>query len=356
MTDRSARPHERYVILDGLRGLAACLVVIDHVPSETLRELVPYRAFAVDFFFVLSGFVLAHVYGRRFDAGLGPLGFMKARLLRFYPMMLVAVAIGAAAYIAGELVSGGDVPWGRLIISCGLGLLFLPTPPSLSFNGYIAFPVVAPSYTMFFELFANLAMAVIWRWLNVFTLSVLVAVSGAVLLLAANPHRAIDGGWAWFNFAIGFPRVMFSFFLGVLIWRLRNRLPKVKTPAWLCFLLLLGMLTLPGTGPQTLCGQIFIVFACSPLLLALGATAAEPKGRFADICLWAGAISYGFYLIHAPISQVLALLLARVGLSYEILDIWGVLLVIAVSGGAASVLHFAYDEPARAWLKRRLRV
>ena len=70
---------DRFVLLDGLRGVAAFAVILDHVPGGWLGDLVPGRYLSVDFFFVLSGFVLAHAYGKRLEAGWSPWDFLQAR-------------------------------------------------------------------------------------------------------------------------------------------------------------------------------------------------------------------------------------------------------------------------------------
>src|ERR1700754_3601627 len=91
-TPAASAGYERFLVLDGLRGVAAFAVILDHVASTTLRSWFPGRYLAVDFFFVLSGFVLAHAYGARLGqqglakpgqaASLNPLGFLRIRLIR----------------------------------------------------------------------------------------------------------------------------------------------------------------------------------------------------------------------------------------------------------------------------------
>jgi peptidoglycan/LPS O-acetylase OafA/YrhL len=85
--------------LDGLRGVAAIAVVLFHfniffLPQARLYDLVPSvgRAYlAVDLFFLLSGFVMAHVYGRLLTSNLRAhwLDFARARFARIYPMFVV---------------------------------------------------------------------------------------------------------------------------------------------------------------------------------------------------------------------------------------------------------------------------
>jgi len=92
--DRGA-PH-RFVALDSLRGLAALLVVLHHINGAGYLLSLPlfrYGSLAVDFFFVLSGFVIAANYGERLTQGFSIGRFMALRLGRVYPLHLVVLAI-----------------------------------------------------------------------------------------------------------------------------------------------------------------------------------------------------------------------------------------------------------------------
>jgi len=79
----------RYEALDGLRGVAAVAVMLYHIGGWTGRPwLAAHGYLAVDFFFCLSGFVLAHAYGRR---EIGWLGYMRARLIRLWPLIAITM-------------------------------------------------------------------------------------------------------------------------------------------------------------------------------------------------------------------------------------------------------------------------
>ncbi|KJC50888.1 hypothetical protein UB31_11670 [Bradyrhizobium sp. LTSP849] len=90
---------EHFLTLDGLRGLAAFGVLLFH-----RRWLVPGGHFldhaylAVDFFFGLSGFVIAYAYGARLrDRSISFLGFLAVRVIRLYPLLILAGALAATA-------------------------------------------------------------------------------------------------------------------------------------------------------------------------------------------------------------------------------------------------------------------
>src|ERR1700712_1409072 len=85
----------RYHTLDALRGLAAIAVVGFHISQVKLEPvLVPYGYLAVDFFFVLSGAVVAHAYEKQLRAGLSWQAFFVKRVIRLYPLALLGTALG----------------------------------------------------------------------------------------------------------------------------------------------------------------------------------------------------------------------------------------------------------------------
>ena len=100
--DASAAGKDHYLILDGLRGVAAVMVVLFHIceaykPEHPLTQLINHGYLAVDFFFLLSGFVIAYAYDDRWQA-MGLRDFFKRRLIRLQPMVVMGMVVGAALY------------------------------------------------------------------------------------------------------------------------------------------------------------------------------------------------------------------------------------------------------------------
>jgi peptidoglycan/LPS O-acetylase OafA/YrhL len=96
----ASKPH--YEILDGLRGVAAIMVIIFHL-FEThslgnhLIQIINHGYLAVDFFFMLSGFVIGYAYDDRWDKmTLGT--FFKRRIIRLHPMVIMGSIVGAALF------------------------------------------------------------------------------------------------------------------------------------------------------------------------------------------------------------------------------------------------------------------
>lgn len=103
-----SKPH--YELLDGLRGVAALLVVWYHLFEAFATSPVDQRFnhgyLAVDFFFLLSGFVIGYAYDERWGRGLRMRDFIKRRLIRLHPMVVLGALLGAAAFFVQ-----GSVRW-----------------------------------------------------------------------------------------------------------------------------------------------------------------------------------------------------------------------------------------------------
>ncbi len=100
----------RYEILDGLRGVAALMVVAFHIceahAASPLSQAINHGYLAVDFFFLLSGFVVGYAYDDRWGR-MGLRGFFARRLIRLHPMVIMGSIIGAMAFYFGQ---GGMFP------------------------------------------------------------------------------------------------------------------------------------------------------------------------------------------------------------------------------------------------------
>ena len=340
---------ERFVVLDGLRGAAAFSIVTVHASSPTWKALLPQAPLAVDFFFALSGFVIAYAYRERFLSGLSVFEFMRARLVRFWPMLLAAYTLAFASTLIGAAMRGGFIaPLNHYLASIILGLAFLPVPPGLATDPRYAFPVVGPSYTMFFELSVNLLFALLVARLTRSLLVAIVVVFAGLLIWTASEYGTIIQGVAWNGFIGAFPRVGFSFFCGILVYELWRRWRPPSMPAWCSFVLLLAVFVMPESGAWY---ELISVFAFFPALILFSA-GARATGRFEWICLNIGALSYGFYITHQPVTRLVEAVVPYFGVTPENLDVWLVLLVVVVTGVLVILLTHFYERPFRRILGR----
>lgn len=129
---------QRYITLDGLRGLAALAIVLCHLPL--LTGVSPATVFQASqpfvlFFFVLSGFTLTHAYGRRLHSGAALGRFFIGRTLRVFPLHLFLLAIVLPLRFATPVDGAGDaVSLESLLPSLLLLQAWLPGADSLAFN------------------------------------------------------------------------------------------------------------------------------------------------------------------------------------------------------------------------------
>lgn len=341
---------ERFLLLDGLRGVAAFAVILDHVPGGWLGDLVPGRYLAVDFFFVLSGFVLAHAYGQKLQQGWSPMAFMKARLIRLYPMYLLALAIGLSLSVMGLLRGWNGPGWGDVAMVAAFGLLFLPTPPVTAFgDGQLLYPANAPAWSLFFELVANLIYALIARVLTGRVLGAILVTGAIAVAFTVSRHADTGGpGWLWSHMDAGLARVTFDFFAGIAIYRLHQRRPFWAMPWWGAVLAFLAVIAVPAPGEWRAVYDIGAGLVLMPLLVMF-ASGTKVDGAIARLCGVFGLLSYGVYVLHVPLFSAVGIAGAAAGLQLG----EGPLVVLMVAGLAAlvaGIAHVLYDQPVRRWL------
>jgi peptidoglycan/LPS O-acetylase OafA/YrhL len=190
----------------------------------------------VDFFFLLSGFVIAAAYERRLIEGMTVGALARIRLIRLYPMILLGLLLGVAWPLVR--LAGGDpgaAGLGAVLFSFARSLLLAP-PPGIDPVGVGIFPLNGPMWSLAFELADNFAYVLIVRRLTLPVLIAIVAVSA--LLVASLPFGSgLDAGSEPNDFWWGVPRTTFGFFAGVLIYRLKGmgRLPSLGAPVWALF-------------------------------------------------------------------------------------------------------------------------
>ncbi|MEJ0059755.1 MAG: acyltransferase [Terricaulis sp.] len=350
MSHASAMARERFTVLDGMRGVAALVVITDHVQSATLMALLPGRYLAVDFFFALSGFVLAHVYGERLASGMPLRDFMRVRLIRLYPLYLFATLAGALLLFASLAKGWVDASATQVAGTLLFGLALLPTPPSLAVFG-APFALNGPAWSLFFELLVNIFYALTAPRLTWRVLTGLLVVSGALLAAAAFWFGRLDVGFLWSNLAGGFPRVAFAFFAGIVVYRLRGAWRAPALPAWACVLAMLAIFMVPAAGSLRPAFDLLAAMVLFPLLIAFAANA-RSAGRMLSIYAGMGLISYGIYVLQTPVRDWTYLLLDKFAPGADIAGAARVAIVAAATIAAAALLHMVYDLPVRRFLTR----
>ena len=351
---------ERFVLLDGIRGVAAVAIVHRHAEFFFGRpEASSYLA--VDLFFALSGFVLAHAYGERLRTGkISTFTFLKARLYRLYPLYIIALTIMAAFFVCLytlDLPTPIDdlhrkISLSELAFALLTSILFLPAPFTLTLNG--ALFLVSPAWSLFNELVANVVYAR-WgvRWKSG-KIAIVIAVAAAGLVVAAIEFGKLHAGFRWHEMYAGMARVFFSFFVGVLIYRY-NSGAQVRRQylALSCLALVCLVLFLPITNDIRPIFDLFVVFLVWPALLAVASRVA-PEGWLAAISSFLGTASYGLYVLHIPLLAWAAFLMPWSGTGWIAYP--SGLLFTAFATIFAWALTRYVDQPMQRRLRRRVKL
>lgn len=284
--------HHRLPLLDGLRGVAALLVMLHHEPRlYGSAGLFPRAYLAVDFFFMLSGLVLTPATEPRLRAGLSPERFLLQRIARLWPVLALGMLIGGWRALLHD-GAGAMLP-----LLCSLLLI-----PLLTGVGAI-YRLDGPQWSISFELIANYAHArLLWR-LNNRLLLTFVLVMGAVLAGLIAHFDTLGFGDITTNWWGGFARVGFAYALGVWMARMMQAGHGARLSAswWLAALPLIFVLTLVPLLPLgQAAGDALAVFVLLPPALWLAAHARVPAG-VARLCTGLGALSYPLYALHVPL-------------------------------------------------------
>ena len=357
-----------YEILDGLRGVAALMVVIFHTfeayaDENRFKQIINHGYLAVDFFFLLSGFVVAYAYDDRWGK-MTQWEFYKRRLIRLQPMVILGSVIGAALFYFQSapifpLVSTTPV-WKMLIVML-VGCTLIPLLPSMDIRGWQEMhPLDGPAWSLFFEYIANILYAAGIRKLSNKALGVLVLLSAALLLqlTVLGPRGDVIGGWAVdrTQLHIGFARLLYPFFAGMLLMRLGKRI-HVRGAFGLCSLLVIAILAFPRIGgPEHLWRnglyESFCIIVLFPVIVAMGAGSRVTGRVSTQLCRFFGEISYPLYITHYPLIYIYTAWVTKNRVPAGYGAVMGVLLLLTSVTIAYACLKL-YDEPVRAWLARR---
>ena len=367
------KPH--YEILDGLRGVAALLVVFYHIfeglsfaEGGTLITTINHGYLAVDFFFILSGFVIGYAYDDRFGKTMTLGNFFKRRLIRLHPMIIMGAVLGVVFYCLQGCVKwdGTHVATSMIMLALLCALFFIPATPGAGYdirgNGEM-FPLNGPSWSLFFEYIGNILYAVFIHRLSNKALTVLVFLLGIGLawfaLFDVAGYGMIGVGWTLdgVNFLGGSLRMLFPFSLGMLL--SRNFKPvKVRGAFWICSIVLLALFCVPyieGNSPICWNGlfEAICILFIFPVLVWIGASGKTTDKHSTQICKFSGDISFPLYAVHYPVMYLFYAWLID-NKYYTFGEVWPVALIVYIGSILLAYLCLkCYDEPVRKWLSRK---
>lgn len=361
------KPH--YELLDGLRGVAALTVIWYHFfegfATSAVDQRVNHGYLAVDFFFVLSGFVIGYAYDDRWKKGLTSGNFLLRRLIRLQPMVVMAVILGVIAFIIQGCENWDHtvVPVWATVVCFILALFMIPAWPGtvIDVRGYgEMFPLVGPAWSLFFEYIGSVLYA---YWLHSLStkalrIVVLICAAGLIAVGVGNLSGGYSLGVGWsladWGFFGGLMRLGFSFGIGLLMSRSFKPF-KIKGAFWWCSIIMVGLMCMPYI---TLNGEVSVLngiydLICTliifPLVVLMGASGMTKVSPSRNICNFLGEISYPVYIIHYPVMYLFYAWVWNNGLTFD--RVWWVTVIIfCVLPVAAYLFLKIYDEPVRRFL------
>lgn len=357
------KPH--YDILDGLRGVAAIVVVVFHLfeafATSHLDQRINHGYLAVDFFFILSGFVVGYAYDDRWKT-MKTMDFLKRRFIRLQPMVVIGAIIGAIMfYTQGCSVwDVSKVSVTMLLVATLVNVFLIPVTPGLEIRGVgEMYPLNGPSWSLFFEYIGNILYALIIRKLPTKALTILVLLAGCGLAAFAifGPYGDICAGFSLTeeNIVGGSLRLLFSFSAGLLLSRIFKPI-HIKGAFWICSLAIIVLLAVPRIGGSeylwmnglydTVCFAVFF-----PLLVYLGASGKTTDKHSKRICKFLGDISYPLYMVHYPFIYLYYAWVKNENLTFEE-SLPGAVALVVGSILLAYICLKLYDEPVRKYLTK----
>ena len=359
-TDRTSSGKEHFEVLDGLRGSAAFLIVIFHLFNysfgwDTSLSLVRHAYLAVDFFFGLSGFVVAYAYDDRWTR-MSVLQFFRIRLIRLHPLVLLGATLALLGYIFdpfGKAINHTPAP--MLLLAYLTSLLLLPSPPVGGRSGETQ-AINAPAWSLMQEYLGNIAYALILRRLRAITLGIIFGLSGLLLIWVANTRGSLDGGWGYSVIWMAPLRLTVSFVMGLWLYRIQDRIrrPKIGLLALsIVLVVVFQMPKFPNVGGFSLNGlyDVACVLLLFPVIILCGAHSEAGTGMI-RLCKFSGKLSYPLYITHIPFVYVVANFASTRHPGTSVLLGW-ILLVLPFAIAVAWLALKYWDEPVRAWLTRR---
>lgn len=365
----------RYDILDGLRGVAALMVLLYHVFNDAKSFYVwpaPVNEFyhsflGVDFFFILSGFVMGYAYDRQWNNHMTLGSFIRRRLIRLHPMVIMDVLLGVVAFLIQGCTrwDGTVVTLQALMLSTLLALFLIPSPTPLDVRGNTeAFPLNGPHWSLFFEYIGSLLYGLLLHRLPTKWLCVWVACS--ILFITAYAFLNEDGGIAYgwssepMNLLGGALRMLYAYPMGLLMARMfREHSPEplrghIFLLSSLVLVVTLGMPSLGMLDDADTIYQLVCLLFVFPAIIWYAARGTVSGWR-QKIVSFLGRLSYPLYAIHFPLIYLYITWVGRDGHPYEgyIQPWFPALVTLAASLLIATITLLLYDEPLRKWLSKK---
>lgn len=236
---------------------------------------------------MLSGFVIGYAYDDRWKTNLTLGNFIKRRLIRLHPMVVLGALFGAICFLLQGSVqwNGTHIPVSTVMVALLCALFFIPVVPGANWDvrgNTEAFPLNGPAWSLFFEYIGNLLYALFIHRLSTRALTWLVVLLGigltAFTWFDMSGYGNLGVGWSMYDggFGSGLLRMLFPFSMGLLLSR-HFKPAKIKGAFWICSAILLALFIVPHIGSE---GKIclngvyesFCIIVMFPILVWTGAS------------------------------------------------------------------------------------
>jgi peptidoglycan/LPS O-acetylase OafA/YrhL len=345
-----------FVALDGLRGVAAIAVALYHSADRfSAKGLLPEAYLAVDFFFILSGLVVAYAYEDRLKAG-KTLDYLARRALRLYPMIVMGAILGGLFYATYPDERPHVSLWSVAQLFC-LAVVSLPRLREDLFpSSHSITPLNIPSWSLFFELFVSALYGAVAKFLTTPRLAGVIMLSFVFECAGVYLFRGADFGSHISAFLWGFPRVLFPFFVGVLINRLVSPADSRGMSIWPSMLVIALVLTfsnpISAHDRSRALEDLLAIAVVYPLIIVF-AMRIRLQGWESSIFTRLGDLSFPIYLVHLPCLLWLDKIARGGGIVPAEHPYFWISMEIILSCALAVAVSTVYDIPLRTWLSKR---
>lgn len=345
-------PTKHYILLDGLRGVAAIVIVLFHyaeiLQPDFTKNILAHGFLAVDFFFCLSGFVMAYAYNNRVP-NLIPKRFFLQRLIRLHPLVIVGSLLGLLAFLIDPYTTSHNYSLGQIICLTLASICMIPLP-IMQDRYYNNFGLNAPSWSLFWEYIANILYYYLLVKISKRLLLGITIISALTLVSLAFNHNNLLGGWNNTTFWHGGIRMLFSFSVGMLIYK-KDWIIKNKLNIWSITCLLLIAFILPFQNSTNWLTESFLIIIYFPIIIALGA--GNHKAFQTNIFVQKlGQLSYPLYITHYSIMWIFGSYFTK----HQHTTGNMIFLIIALFTLQIFIAFIAMqyvDKPIRKWLKNK---
>ncbi|CAM4050353.1 Peptidoglycan/LPS O-acetylase OafA/YrhL, contains acyltransferase and SGNH-hydrolase domains [Pedobacter westerhofensis] len=349
------KTRQHFEILDGLRGIAAIAVVIFHFMEFAVPDykdnFIAHSYLAVDFFFCLSGFVIAYAYDSRVER-MGVLRFIQSRLIRLHVLVVIGAVIGLLAFIFdpfSNLYEGyGSGKTLLMFLSAGLMIPY-PLVHERYFN---LFHLNPPTWSLFWEYIANIFYVFILYKIKKPLLYALVFIAALLLIYEAHFAGNLAVGFGGENFFGGGIRMFYSFLAGIVVYR-NSWMIKSSLNFLVMGILLFAVFLIPFHDKANAIIDSAVAIIYFPFLVALGAGAGLHT-VYNKVCKFLGDISYPLYMIHYPFLWIfLSYVEAKKPPMNEMVVIISISIFLLI--GMAYLVMIYIDAPIRKYLNAKIR-